>query len=113
MAAILPTALFPGFEYVTAAGTVTADSIVIPLASLPGLTAAEADPTTGDGREVARQLDLAIHEAYAGLDVELRPTAMTSTLGIGALSNGDRRITVTKTYLLSAPVNALELVAEA
>jgi hypothetical protein len=112
MADIAPTVLFPGFELVSANGTVTADSIVIPLADLPGLTAAEANPTTGDGREIARQLDIAIHEAYAGLSSEARPTAMTSTLGIGAMANGDRRVTITKTYLLSAPVNELSLVAE-
>ena len=67
MAAILPADLFPGYELVAANGTVTAQSIVIPLSALPGLSAAEADEATGDGREVARQLDLAIHENYAAL----------------------------------------------
>lgn len=56
MADILPTDVFPGYEYVLAAGAVTADSIVIPLTALTGLTAAEANATTGDGREVYRHL---------------------------------------------------------
>lgn len=40
-----------GLEYKTAGQTVTADSVVIPIAAIPELTAAEADPTTGDIRK--------------------------------------------------------------
>jgi hypothetical protein len=112
MAAILPDDLFPGYELVAAAGTVTADSIVIPLSALTGLSSAEADEATGDGREVARQIDLAIHENYAALPTEERPTYMTSTLAIAALSNGDRRLTITRTYTLTAPISELQLVEE-
>jgi len=112
MAAILPADLFPGYELVAANGTVTAQSIVIPLSALPGLSAAEADEATGDGREVARQLDLAIDTAIAALATEDKPTYMTSGVGVTSLANGNRRITVSRTYELTAPVAQLALVAE-
>ena len=73
MAAILPSALFPGYEYVAAAGAVAADSLVIPLASLPGLTAGEADDATGDGRKVAYELARVIHTNIQGLAEAARP----------------------------------------
>ena len=56
MADILPTDVYPGYEYLSAGGTVAADSLVIPTSALTGLTAAEANATTGDGREVYRHL---------------------------------------------------------
>lgn len=112
MAAILPTDLFPGYEVVAAAGAVTADSIVIPLADLPNLTSAEADADTGDGREVARQIDLAINDAITALATEAKPTAMTSGVGVTTLQTGNKRITVSRTYELTAPVAQLSLVAE-
>ena len=112
MADILPTALFPGYEVVAAAGAVAADSIVIPLADLPNLTSAEADATTGDGREVARQLDIVINDAIGALAADAKPTAMTSGIGTTTLASGNKRITVSRTYELTAPVAALSLVAE-
>lgn len=112
MADILPTDIFPGYQVVLEDGTVAADSIVIPLSALPHLTAAEANATTGDGREVARQIDIAINEAIAALPTDEKPTAMSSGIGITTLQNGNRRITVSRTYELTAPIAQLALVAE-
>ena len=75
--ATLPTDLFPGYEYVAAGGTVAANSIVIPLSALGGLTAAEANATTGDGRKVAFELNKALLTNFQGLAT--KPTRMTIT----------------------------------
>lgn len=113
MADILPTDLFAGFKlYASGAQTLAAEGIFIPLAALPNLTSAEANETTGDGREVARQIDLAVYEAINALPTADKPTAMTSGLGITTLQNGNRRITVSRTYELTAPVSQLAIVAE-
>lgn len=112
MADILPTDLFPGYEVVAAAGAVTADSIVIPLTSLPHLSAAEANATTGDGRELARQLDLTINDAITALADAAKPTAMTTGVGVTTLQTGNRRITVSRTYELTAPIAELSIIAE-
>ena len=113
MAAILPTDLFPGYKlYASGAQTLAAEGIFIPLTALPYLTSAEANETTGDGREVARQIDLAIDTKIAALATEDKPTYMTSGVGVTSLANGNRRITVSRTYELTAPVAQLALVAE-
>jgi hypothetical protein len=112
MADILPTVFFPGFQVLEAADAVTADSIVIPLAALPNLTAEEANPLTGDGREVARQIDLVINEKFTALATEDKPAAMTSGVGVTTLQNGNRRITVSRTYELTAPLAQLSIIAE-
>ena len=56
----------------------TADSsgITIPLAALPGLSAAEADETTGDIRKVARAFCAALYAAYLAEDEADRPQRM-------------------------------------
>ncbi len=56
----------------------TADSsgITIPLTALPGLSAAEANATTGDIRKVARALFAALHAAYLGEAEADRPQQM-------------------------------------
>ena len=56
----------------------TADSsgITIPLTALPGLSAAEADETTGDIRKVARALAAALYAAYIGEAEADRPAQM-------------------------------------
>lgn len=112
MADITPTDLFPGYAVVAAAGTVAADSIVIPMTALPNLTPAEAHATTGDGREVARQIDLTITDAIAALPTEDKPSAMAAGVGITTLQNGNRRITVSRTYELTAPIGQLAIIPE-
>jgi hypothetical protein len=80
MANLSPSQLYAGFEYVVAGGTVSANSIVIPLSALSGnLTAEEADPDTGDGREVFRQLVDTASNAYNALATADRPAYMGVT----------------------------------
>jgi hypothetical protein len=112
MAAIQPTDLFAGYEYKAAAAAVTADSIVIPLSALPGLTAAEAHATTGDGREVARQIDAAITAAYLALTEGERPTQMVASSSTSQVSNTLREVTYTRSYNLAVNNSALPIAAE-
>lgn len=70
MANILPTVLFPNIS-------VVGSDVVIPLGDLAGLTASEADPVTGDGRELARILVETIASKVLALPTADRPTRMT------------------------------------
>lgn len=70
MASITPSQLFPGMS-------ADATTITIPLADLAGLTQAEADPATGDGREVSRILLETMVSKVSALAVANRPTKMT------------------------------------
>ena len=112
MANIAPTDIFTGYEIVSAAGAVTADSIVIPLSNFPHLSSAEYDADTGDGRELARQLDIKIDTAINSLAEIDRPTKMTTSVTSTTLNTGNRRINVTRTYEVEAPLDQLEMVSE-
>lgn len=112
MAAILPTDLFPGYEYVAANGTIDADSIVIPLANLPELTAAEANATTGDGAQLMRALDVAILNAINNLPENERPTNATLSLFEERTGTLTRVRAITKTYKEAFPATAFDLVPE-
>jgi len=54
-------------------------NLVIPLASLEGLSADEAHGTTGDIRKIARAVLHTLVTAYLALDAEDRPTKMVLT----------------------------------
>jgi hypothetical protein len=69
---ISPSEIFAGYTLDTAAG-----EIRIPLASLPGLSAVEADATTGNGMEVIRQIVDRTHSAVTALAPTARPTKAT------------------------------------
>jgi hypothetical protein len=71
---MLPTEIFPGYS---TDGT----SITIPLADLPGLTAAEADDATGDGRKLAFELTKTIAEKYLAIPTAERPAGLSATIG--------------------------------
>lgn len=75
----------------------TADSsgITIPLAALPGLSAAEAHASTGDIRKVARALLAALHGAYIGEAEEDRPQRMEISRSTYVDDSAD---TTTRTY---------------
>jgi hypothetical protein len=81
MANITPQNILPGYDLVAANGTVASESLCIPLSSLPGLTAVEADETTGDGRKVAYELCKAIQSGYTALATAARPSRMTASKG--------------------------------
>jgi len=79
MAAVLPPALLPGFTLLDAAEAAPSQGIFIPLASLPALTAGEANETTGDGRKVAYELTKALQTNYAALADNAKPAKMAIT----------------------------------
>jgi hypothetical protein len=115
MADITPAQLFDGYEYLTAGTEVTANSIVIPLSALFGeLTAEEADPATGDGREVLRQIVGSAVKSIAVIPVEDRPTKLgIQTPALTALSATQVRKTYTFTFDLAVDSENLSIVAEA
>lgn len=76
MADITPTQLFANYTLAANGDTITADSIVIPLSDLTGLTTTEADPATGDGREVVRILLESIFNSLNSLQTNERPTRL-------------------------------------
>ena len=71
------------------------DGITIPLSALPGLSAAEANASTGDIRKVARAICAALHAAYLGEAEADRPQQME----ISRYTNIDESTdTTTRTY---------------
>lgn len=74
-----PTIMFPGYEFKAAGATVTADSIVIPLTALYGLTAGDAHASTGDARKIAWKINERIYQSLAALDAANLPTKMSVT----------------------------------
>jgi len=115
MANITPSQVFTGVEYVAAGGTVTADSIVIPLSATSGnLTTDEADPITGDGRELFRQLVDTGANNINNLATASKPTKMAVTLpSLTALSASQVRKTYTMTFDLDIPSAELSIALEA
>ena len=112
MAAILPSDVFAGYEYVAANGTVTADSIVIPLSAIPQLSAAEAHETTGNGAQLIRALDVAIHAAILALPENERPAKIKFVEFVEATSTYTRSRSLTRTYQEGVAESAYDLLAE-
>lgn len=102
MSNILPTALFPNAELKLASEAVTADSFVIPFSDLQGLTNSEADPATGDGRELARVLIDTIASKYLALSTADRPARMIVTK---ANPQGIAQDTIRQNYTLGFDVS--------
>ena len=75
----------------------SADSsgIKIPLASLPGLSAAEANASTGDIRKVARAIIAALHAAFLAEAEADRPAQMQLSRYTSVDEEND---TTTRTY---------------
>ena len=69
---LTPSHWISGYEL-----TDTNTKISIPIASLPGLDATEANASTGDIRKVARALLAALYAAWLGEDAADRPQRMT------------------------------------
>lgn len=107
---VAPSEIFTGY---TSDGT----SITIPLAALPGLTAAEADETTGNVMEVCRQFLNGLHSGITALAPTSRPTKATvakqnPSIATGAtVAPGTLRQGYTLTFDLTP--TALELASEA
>ncbi|MEG4529889.1 hypothetical protein [Microcoleus sp. D2_18a_D3] len=107
---VAPAEIFTGY---TSDGT----NITIPLASLPGLTAEEANATTGNVMEVSRQILDRLHSGITALAPTARPTKATvakqnPSIATGAnIAPGTLRQGYTLTFDLTP--TALELAAEA
>jgi hypothetical protein len=112
MATILPGDIFAGYEYVEAGDPVTANSIVIPLSDLPELTALEADGATGNGAQLLRAIDKAIHDALEALPEVDRPTNVTADLFTEQTSTTTRSAQYSRRYLEVAPALVFDLAPE-
>ncbi|MBW4653984.1 MAG: hypothetical protein KME20_13250 [Kaiparowitsia implicata GSE-PSE-MK54-09C] len=102
MAAITPSVLFPGYALLAAAEAAPSQGIFIPLADLVGLTAAEGDVATGDGRKVAYEVLRRIESSFSALPTTDRPTRMNVAVGTPTGINGN---TVRRSYTLTFDVS--------
>jgi hypothetical protein len=110
MAKPLPTDLFPGFELLETTDTPTAPSIAIPLTALEGLTEAEADPLTGDGREIMLSLLSALYDNYITLPA---PSArMQVTRGEAITGDTTRRVDFSVSIAVQIPTSTYQVLAE-
>jgi hypothetical protein len=91
MANIRPTNVFSGY-------TADANGLTIPFSAIPGLTSAEAHPTTGDAREVIRLILEKYFTTIQALPAAERPVSMSITRG--SLVGLDS-VTVRRSYQLS------------
>ena len=98
MASITPVALFPGCELLAATDPAPSQGIFIPLSALSGLTAAEANETTGDGRKVAFELSRTMFSSINAIAAASRPTRFSVARGTPA---GVDATTVRQTYTLT------------
>lgn len=92
--AVVPTTLIDGYA---SDGT----NITLPIADLPGLTVAEANAATGDGREIVRAiLDnvLASYTALATKPTKFTITSPPMTLAPGGGTRGVLRKSYTLTF---------------
>ena len=90
-----PTELWSGYTYAN-------DTLSIPLADLDGLSAAEANATTGDWRAIMQALLVTLYNHYNGLETADKPAALVvSTPSVQAVNSGDFAGTVKATYSTS------------
>jgi hypothetical protein len=94
MANITPSQLFPGYQLAGATAVSATNALVIPLAALPALTAAEAG-AAGDGREVARALIEQITASIEGLAAVSKPNKMSA---VRSNPTGTGQNTISQTY---------------
>ena len=84
----------------------TVSGIFIPLTSLPGLTSTEANPATGDGREVLRTICNA-----AATNLSTMPTTPTGMYVSFSepTQNGQKRQDFTFLFDVNVPANSYQL----
>jgi hypothetical protein len=83
MAAPVPGDLIPNFALLANGASAPAQGIFIPLASLSGLSAAEANETTGDGRKVLFEIAKAAQTAFAAITPAPSGLAVTRSTPTG------------------------------
>ncbi len=95
---VTPTQLFAGYTYDATAGEVR-----IPIAALSGLTAAEANATTGNGMEVLRTIVDGANAAIAALATTARPVRASISKPNPSIATGTgiEPGTLRQTYSLS------------
>jgi hypothetical protein len=90
MANLTPVGMFAGYELLAATDPAPSQGIFIPLATLVGLSAAEANETTGDARSVLLSIIDRATTSLAAVPVADRPNGLTITkanpTGISATS---------------------------
>lgn len=79
MANIEPQVYLGGFALLVATTPAPSQGIFIPLASLPGLTAAEADPYSGDVRKIMYELNRTLFARFNAFAPGDKPTKFTIT----------------------------------
>ena len=98
MANVEPQIYLGWFSFLAATTPAPSQGIFIPLGSLPGLTAAEADPYTGDVRKIMYELNRIVFARFTALDPEGRPTKFTITR---ATPSGVNATTIRQSYITS------------
>ncbi|MDJ0661570.1 MAG: hypothetical protein QNJ42_19095 [Crocosphaera sp.] len=107
MAAITPATIFPNL---TSDGT----NITIPITDLAGLTAAEVDPSTGNGAELLRIICETAYTKINALDTANQPTQMRwSKPPAQGITAGVNRQDYTFGFNYSVDATAVNMVAEA
>lgn len=107
MADITPSAVFPNM-------TADATGITIPYTDLAGLTQVEANPATGDGREVLRVILNSAVSAINALAPEALPSRMTVTKGNPTGIGADQiRQAYSLTFDVSFDASGVAMVSEA
>lgn len=104
---MLPTDLFEDYSLETVD---TVQGIFIPLASIDGLTATEANATTGDGREVMRCLLTTAYNNFASLPTP--PTRMSINYSENLITESRREVLITGAFNVVVPTSAYQLEAE-
>lgn len=99
--AVLPTDIFEEYSLETVDG---AQGVFIPLTSLPGLSATEANATTGDGREVLRVLTNTAFENISALPTF--PSKIGFTYTDVNVSEGKKRQDFTLSFAVTVPTSA-------
>jgi hypothetical protein len=104
-ATVTPTSYLAGLKLVTSNSDGSADAsdfansteyICIPLSSLPELSSAEANPSTGDMRKIMFAFETAIYNSYQAITFADRPTKWVSTRSESFSSGG---IAITRTFV--------------
>ena len=97
-----PTALFASWSE-------DATNITVPIASIPELTAAEADASDGDSRKIAYALMEQLYAWYNALDTADKPAKMIVRRSMSVESPSVSRVVYTVTFDLAT---ASEVAAE-
>lgn len=104
---MLPTELFADYALETVD---TVEGIFIPLESISGLTAAEANATTGDGREVLRALCMTAYEAIVS---DPTPATKLTASKIEAINGPTRRrLDITFGFDVIVPTSSYQMEPE-